>query len=430
MDDLIAIGIMIGSIISFGAVIFILLYLSYRLRKRSFAPNTTDRLMGTIHRALKSGVRTSVPWNGIAVLMSMIIYSLLPGISYTLLIYSGVLNHIYGENFLPVNTTVPAQSSQNTHNEKIEKSTSSNSEQNDQSPDTNASTDENRFEIPTLKSHQMIAQAWATIIACPFILFMFYLSIQTFRNPYLPNNPLFKMTGFLDKIIVGLSSVFIAIPLCYICFFLANYLFSLLFHQIPEEHPLTLIISNNHFLDKLLMFLNATIAAPALEETLLRGLLLFWMTQKPSRKISYRYRELIRPDQRHRYVLFIGFLLVFMQQSSYIQDWLVHQKSESFYRAILPILFMALCFPIYWFIPKSKKVGRWLRIRSPQIGHAIIASALCFASLHSTWPSPIPLFLLGLILGYITVRTQHLLSAYLLHFLFNTFAVILLLIQN
>jgi len=50
---------------------------------------------------------------------------------------------------------------------------------------------------------------------------------------------------------------------------------------------------------------------------------------------------------------------------------------------------------------------------------AIFGSAMFFAVSHSTWPNPIPLFLLGLVLGWVRLKTQNLWPCILLHSLFN-----------
>jgi len=46
---------------------------------------------------------------------------------------------------------------------------------------------------------------------------------------------------------------------------------------------------------------------------------------------------------------------------------------------------------------------------------------MVFAVLHSqVWPTPIPLFFLGIGLGYLAYRTQSLLPGIIVHGLFNT----------
>src|SRR5262249_39120688 len=63
--------------------------------------------------------------------------------------------------------------------------------------------------------------------------------------------------------------------------------------------------------------------------------------------------------------------------------------------------------------------GAFLRAERPTLG-GIYASAALFAAVHSTvWPTPIPLFVLGLGLGYLAVRTRGVLVPAVVHGLFN-----------
>ena len=54
---------------------------------------------------------------------------------------------------------------------------------------------------------------------------------------------------------------------------------------------------------------------------------------------------------------------------------------------------------------------------------AIVGSAALFACVHSNvWPTPIPLALLGVALGWLAVRTQSVAGPIVVHMLFNTVA--------
>jgi membrane protease YdiL (CAAX protease family) len=57
---------------------------------------------------------------------------------------------------------------------------------------------------------------------------------------------------------------------------------------------------------------------------------------------------------------------------------------------------------------------------------AIYGSAMLFAVIHSAWPAPVPLFLLGLVLAWLKHRTQSLVGPITLHALFNLVAFIAL----
>jgi membrane protease YdiL (CAAX protease family) len=59
---------------------------------------------------------------------------------------------------------------------------------------------------------------------------------------------------------------------------------------------------------------------------------------------------------------------------------------------------------------------------------ALYATALLFAAFHaSVWPTPVPLFVLGLGLGWLAWRTQSLTGPFFVHALFNAVASAMLL---
>jgi membrane protease YdiL (CAAX protease family) len=61
-----------------------------------------------------------------------------------------------------------------------------------------------------------------------------------------------------------------------------------------------------------------------------------------------------------------------------------------------------------------------LRIRSTQHLRAIWASAALFAAVHShVWPSPVPLVVLAVGLGYLYLRTRSLVGPIVVHAMFN-----------
>jgi membrane protease YdiL (CAAX protease family) len=63
---------------------------------------------------------------------------------------------------------------------------------------------------------------------------------------------------------------------------------------------------------------------------------------------------------------------------------------------------------------------RLLGIPSAEQSRAVYATSAVFAIAHSfAWPTPIPLFCLGLVLGYLACRTQTLVAPLTVHGLFN-----------
>lgn len=88
--------------------------------------------------------------------------------------------------------------------------------------------------------------------------------------------------------------------------------------------------------------------------------------------------------------------------------WL--QGMPALMEAAAPVLFVLALLPPYLLV--------WWLSRTP-VAPAIFGTSLMFACIHSTWPTPIPLFALALGLGVLARRTRSLVGPIVLHSLFN-----------
>jgi hypothetical protein len=91
--------------------------------------------------------------------------------------------------------------------------------------------------------------------------------------------------------------------------------------------------------------------------------------------------------------------------------------------AAAPVLFVLAVLPAYRLLDRWD-LFRWLPVRDPQArrraARAIVGTSLLFANFHANvWPTPVPLFVLALGLGWLAYRTQGVAAPIVLHMLFN-----------
>lgn len=161
-----------------------------------------------------------------------------------------------------------------------------------------------------------------------------------------------------------------------------------------DRHPLTMLPPTADGVGGVIFILSACVMSPWFEEYFFRGLLLPWVMRAP-----------------YRPWLLAVWALAFAFQSA--GDW-----SDPRYGAVVFVAVGTLLLAGCHALPK-----RYPR----RTIMAIVSTSLFFAATHSSvWPSPIPLFVLALGLGYLTARTGSIVPAVVVHGLFNAVATILL----
>jgi membrane protease YdiL (CAAX protease family) len=162
-----------------------------------------------------------------------------------------------------------------------------------------------------------------------------------------------------------------------------------------ESHPLTKLAAGS-VSEHVLFLAEACIAAPIIEEILFRGLLLPWTIGARERNTGGLQLEPVAPS-RGRPLLVMGAAALYSAGSGKLG----------------PVLFagvLTLGLALLWLSVRSGK----------RHASAIYASAALFSLVHSAvWPSPIPLFFLGLGLGWLAVRTRGVVVPAVVHGLFN-----------
>ncbi|HBI43275.1 MAG TPA: hypothetical protein DDY78_10520 [Planctomycetales bacterium] len=177
-----------------------------------------------------------------------------------------------------------------------------------------------------------------------------------------------------------------------------------------HEHPLVELAQKGLSLGELFLLIAAvSVTAPVMEEMLFRGALQTWLEN--------------RPEAAH-FVMLLAFLaslpvqlvthLVFlashpMQRDAWVAAW--KQGGQALLVHCDPVLFVVALTPIYLVIYRLSRTPAW---------PAIFAASTLFAAVHSfAWPSPVPLFVLALGLGWLAQRTRSLAGPIVLHGLFN-----------
>jgi membrane protease YdiL (CAAX protease family) len=180
------------------------------------------------------------------------------------------------------------------------------------------------------------------------------------------------------------------------CIFLLNLLVNGIMTYLgntPDVHPLTRAGTGNTIPEKVLFIISACCLSPLFEEFLFRGVLINWA-------VKSRWN----PWGLIGIAVFIGPLLKF---------------------DLGPTLYLILAASGLFVLQKFSRFGK-LPLR--HVG-AIWSSAALFGAIHmNVWPSPIPLFLLGLVLGYLCLRTGSWLCCALFHGLFNGISTLSLLL--
>ncbi|MCU0704429.1 MAG: CPBP family glutamic-type intramembrane protease [Fimbriiglobus sp.] len=169
-----------------------------------------------------------------------------------------------------------------------------------------------------------------------------------------------------------------------------NFLFDELGWSVTE-HPLSKMGTKGDGFGGLLLVLSACVAAPLVEEFLYRGLLVPWAGER-------WYRPWC--------LLFPAAVLTIMQGGK--QDGSFHAPSLAFVLVLAAGAYLV------------QKAGRWRPGLPARTGVAVWSSAALFAAAHSSvWPTPIPLFVLALGLGYLAARTRSWAAPAVAHAAFN-----------
>jgi membrane protease YdiL (CAAX protease family) len=240
-----------------------------------------------------------------------------------------------------------------------------------------------------------------------------------------------------------------------------NIIYRGLFHVREEEHPMMrLMMSGPSTLELVLVVVTAVVAAPMLEELLFRGVLQPWFASRNARGLialaaalalasisrygktldALQNRGVLAALQESMAVGFIllmipgyflareaGRVLFFNLASAKPDDSVTAFGQLSEITSSYSAASGAVADPSP--IIDADLLKRLREEKAMNQAGAIYATSLLFAAAHSfAWPTPISLFVLALGLGFLVYRTQSIVGSIVLHALFNSIAVVIILL--
>jgi membrane protease YdiL (CAAX protease family) len=324
-------------------------------------------LLGRLGVQLPPRRKRAVPWNGWGVLgVLLFAHMIVPALLIVLLVRTGFLGLLYGSEIVLQPKAPDTDSAQQLANARV--------------------------------------NVWIMVVGTPLsVAATFYLLYQWFHARPYQLGWTWRRAG--TSALLATLAWLAFTPLVYVLNVLATALYQGWLGGPPQPHELAQLARGEPpVIDWVMLVLSAVVMAPLMEELLFRGLMLPWAADEP----------------RNPEFLAAGALLAAVWQGGALKNSQPHTWSELSVE-LQPAVFVVLVFGAY--------LG--LRRRLPPSAGAICSTSLLWAAFHSSvWPSPVPLFLLGLVLGWLAYRTQSLVAPIVMHSLFNAVACMSLLLGH
>ena len=248
------------------------------------------------------------------------------------------------------------------------------------------------------------ANLWVIVIGLPFqvsaILWSFHTSSGT-----LPYQLGLTTHRWRQDLALGFIGWLVLTPVIFVLNFAVIVYCQVVLQVEPEMHGFDQLAKGQLLpVEWWLLAASAVVAAPVLEELVFRGILLQYLSRK---------------WWGGQAALAGSLALAILFRGQGIQAALGDREWGKLVWELQPIFFVLLLAAVF----ELRRLRYWLG------SSAIFGTAALFAMAHgAVWPSPVPLFPLGLVLGWLAYRTQSLVAPMLLHALFNSVAVVLLLL--
>lgn len=246
------------------------------------------------------------------------------------------------------------------------------------------------------------AQLWTPILALPFqVATVLYVVAIGSATPARQLGLSSKQIGW--NLLLGSVVAILVTPVVLGINYVVELLYRSVLELTVEAHPLVALRPVILPFEWAGLVLAVVVAAPILEELIVRGLLQPWFINRP-----------FGSD------LAMGYCLVLAAMKR------IGPFGEATWVRLVfldfgPILFVLLMVPIYLLLRGL------FSTRAPA---AIFATSLLFAMAHAAvWPSPVPLLILGIVLGWLAYRTGSLVASITLHALFNAVGCVVFVFQ-
>jgi membrane protease YdiL (CAAX protease family) len=212
---------------------------------------------------------------------------------------------------------------------------------------------------------------------------------------------------FWRNVLAGIGGWLLITPLVFGINMLVEYLTRMSDPDAGQQHALAQLAEQGATgVEWMLIVFSVVVMAPVLEETVFRGVLQPWFA-------GFRNGGAAAMTAAFAVALL-------MRQTLFLKA--LQDHGSGLLRAALPGLFVLALVPFYLAVARRPP-----RPESP----ALFGTAVLFASVHSSvWPTPVPLFVLGLALGTLAARTGSLTGPIVLHGLFNSVTIVVLMIGS
>jgi membrane protease YdiL (CAAX protease family) len=334
------------------------------------------------------------PWTGRDIAVSLfLLYVFWPLLSLQVLLHSGFLDWIYGPEVTalvrPRELSAEERESERTRIGILAGSA--------------AATRLDAIEEDARRVAMIRVNVWSNVLAFPFQALT--IPVVFYALSGVPAGRIGLTTRRLGRnILAGVGGWLLITPLVFVVYMLVLHLYNMANPDAVQEHALTRLARQGpSMVEWTLLVFSAVVAAPVLEETVFRGALQPW------------YAGFRRGGAA---AMASAFGVAVVERQTQIVEACRH-GGHGLLTAATPALFVLVMVPFYWSVARRPP-----RPESP----ALFGTALLFASLHaSVWPTPVPLFVLGLALGAIMTRTGSLVGPIVLHGLFNAVTCVVLL---